>query len=91
MEDGVDDIVEQVALMADDDHHRRIGLEEILEPQGRFEIEMVRGLVEQQQIGLREEQGGERDAHLPAARIAVERAALHFLVEAKADQDARGT
>ena len=46
---------------------------------------MVRRLVEQQQVGLREQQRGERDAHLPAARKAVERAALHLLVEAEAD------
>ena len=37
---------------------------------------MVRRLVEQQQIGLREQQRGERDAHPPAARKAVERAVL---------------
>ena len=67
-----------------------IGLEEILEPQRRFEIEMVRRLVEQQQVGLREQQRRERDAHLPAAREAVERPVLRLLVEAEPDQDARG-
>ena len=86
----IDDVVEQIALVADDDHRRAVALEEILQPQGRFEIEMVRRLVEQQQVGLGEQQRGERDAHLPAARIAVERAALHLLVEAEADEDARG-
>ena len=53
----VDHVVEQVALVADHDHRRRIGLEEVLQPQRRFEIEMVRGLVEQQQVGRGEEQG----------------------------------
>ena len=86
----VDDIVEEVALVADHEDRRRIGFEEILQPQHRFEIEVVRRLVEQQQIGLREQQRGERDAHPPAAREAVERAVLRLLVEAEADEDARG-
>ena len=90
MEDGVDDIVEEVALVADDDQRAGIALEEVLEPQRRFEIEVVRRLVEQQQVGRREQQRGERDAHLPAAREAVERPRLHLLVEAEAEQDPRG-
>ena len=49
---------------------------------------MVRGLVEQQQVRRGEQQGGERDAHPPAAREAVERPLLRLLVEAEADQDA---
>ena len=75
VEDGVDDVVEQVALVADHDQRAGIALEEVLEPQRRFEVEVVRRLVEQQQVGLGEQQRGERDAHLPAARIAVERPA----------------
>ena len=90
VEDGVDDIVEQVALVADDDQRAGIGLEEVLEPQRRFEVEVVRRLVEQQHVGRGEQQRGERDAHLPAAREAVERLRLHRLVEAEADEDPRG-
>ena len=37
------------------------------QPVAGFEIEMVGGLVEQQQVGLLQQQLGERDAHLPAA------------------------
>ena len=55
MQDIVDDIVQQVALMADHDQLPRIGAEEIFEPQRRFEIEVVRRFVEQQQIGFGEE------------------------------------
>ncbi len=39
----------------------------ILQPQRAFEVEVVGRLVEQQQIGLGEQRGGERDAHAPAA------------------------
>ncbi len=86
----VDDVVEEIAFVADDDDRRLVVHEEILEPHHRFEIEVVRRFVEQQQVGLREEERGERDAHLPAAREAVERALLHLFVEAEAEQDLRG-
>lgn len=90
MEDIVHDIVEQVAFMADDDHGAAIGFQEILQPERGFEIEMVRWFVEQQQVGVGEEQRSERHAHFPAARIAVERTPLHFVVEAEAHEDAGG-
>ena len=41
--------------------------EVFFEPVARFEIEMVRRLVEEQQSGSCQQQLGERDAHLPAA------------------------
>ena len=53
--------------MADDDHGARIVRQMILEPQRAFEIEIVGRLVQQQQIGRREQGRGERDAHPPAA------------------------
>ena len=40
----------------------------LLEPVARVEIEVVRRLVEQQQRRPAEQQLGQRDAHLPAAR-----------------------
>ena len=76
--------------MADDDDRRLVVHEEILEPHHRFEIEVVRRFVEQQQVGLREEERGERNAHFPAAREAVERALLHLFVETEAEQNLRG-
>ena len=39
----------------------------VLQPERAFEIEIVGRLVEQQQVGLREQRRGERDAHAPAA------------------------
>ena len=76
--------------MADQQDRRRVGLEEILQPHHRLEVEVVGRLVEQQHVGRGEQQAGERDAHLPPAREAVERPALHLLVEAEPHQDARG-
>ena len=62
----------------------------VLQPQRALEVEVVGGLVEQQQVGLGEQHGGERHAHAPAAREFRARALLRRLVEAEAGQDARG-
>ena len=50
------------------DDRARVGGEELLEPVARLEVEVVRGLVEQQDVGAAQQQLRERDAHLPAAR-----------------------
>ena len=65
--DARDDRVEEEAIVRDEDDRVRIGVQVLLEPVARFEIEMVGRLVEQQQVRLAEQQLGERDAHLPAA------------------------
>ena len=62
-----DRVVEQVAVVADDDHGLRIAGEVVLQPQRAFEVEIVGRLVEQQQIGLGKQRRGQRDAHAPAA------------------------
>ena len=54
--------------MRDQHEGIRIAREVILQPVARFQIEVVGGLVQQQQVGLFEQQFGQRDAHLPAAR-----------------------
>ena len=90
MQDVVGDVVEQIAVVADDDDRRRIGLEIVDQPQHAFEIEIVGGFVEQQEVGGREQHRGERDAHAPAAGKLREGAVLRRLVEAEAAQDARG-
>ena len=61
------ELFEKLAVVADDQGGMRIFLQPRLEPQRAFEIEIVGRLVEQQQIGLGEQGGGERDAHAPAA------------------------
>src|SRR5690606_2160098 len=67
VEDRIDDAIEQVAIMADDQHRVRIGGEITFEPQRAFEVEVVRRLVEEQQLGLEEENGRQSNAHTPAA------------------------
>ena len=66
--DVVDAGVHEGAVVADDQHGALVGGDEAAEPLDALEVEVVGGLVEQQQVGSAQEQLGERDAHLPAAR-----------------------
>jgi hypothetical protein len=50
MQDELRHAVEQVTIMADDDDGAAIAFQIILKPQHTFEIEIVRRLVEQQQV-----------------------------------------
>ena len=54
--------------MGDGDDRARIGLQVMLEPGHRFRVEMVGRLVEEQQVGLLQEQAAERHAAALAAR-----------------------
>ena len=53
--------------MADDQHGAAIALEEVLQPQHAFQVEIVGRLVQQQQIGGGEQDRRQRHAHAPAA------------------------
>ena len=69
------EVIKQAALVA---------LEEVLEPDQAFEIEVVARLVEQQRVGAHQQDLRERDAHLPAARQCADIAVHHLLAEAEA-------
>ena len=68
LEDPLRDVVEEVAVVGDGHDGARILREEAFEPLDRLGIEMVGGLVEEQQVGMLQEQPGERDPALLAAR-----------------------
>ena len=67
MQDMVGHLIQQIAVMADDQHGRGIMGEIVDQPERAFEIEIVGGLVEQQNVRRRKEHGGEGHAHAPAA------------------------
>ncbi len=64
---AVDGIVEEFAIVADDQRGVRIFLQPRFEPQRALEIEVIGRLVEQENIGLGEQGRGQRHAHAPAA------------------------
>ena len=89
MHDRVDRAVEQVAVVRDQQHGMRIFRDIVLQPQRAFEVEIVGRLVEQQQVRLRKQHGGQRHAHAPAAGEGRGRPLLRLVVEAEAGKDGR--
>ena len=73
LENPAGDIVEEVAVMGDDQDGARIGAEMVLEPVDRFGIEMVGRLVEQQEVGLAQQELGQGHPPLLAAGQPVDR------------------
>ncbi|MNT67724.1 hypothetical protein D3C72_2058900 [compost metagenome] len=68
MHDGIDGIVQQIAVVADDDDGMRITPDIVFQPERAFKVEIVGRLVEQQQVRLGKEHAGQRHPHSPAAR-----------------------
>src|SRR5688572_11175558 len=68
LEDPAGDVVEEVAVVGHADDGARVLLEVPLEPRHGFRVEVVRRLVEQQHVRLREQQPAECDAAALAAR-----------------------
>ena len=60
--------VHERAVVGDEKHGAVVAREELLEPTDAFEVEVVGRLVEKQQVRVAQQQLGEGDAHLPAAR-----------------------
>ena len=54
--DPLGNVAQEVAIMRDGKHRALVVVQEVLEPQDRFGVQMVRGLVEQQQVGSLEQQ-----------------------------------
>ena len=65
--DLVDDLVEKVAVVADDDHRHRLPGQVVFEPFGRRDVEVVGRLVQEHQVGALEQELGEHQPRLLAA------------------------
>ncbi len=68
LEDPARDVVEEVPVVRDRDDRAGIRSEVMLEPRDRFRIQVVRRLVEEQQVRSAQQQAAERDAPALAAR-----------------------
>jgi hypothetical protein len=68
LEDPAGHMIEEVAIMGDDEDRARIFVQVAFEPGDRLRIEVVGGLVEQQKLGLLQEEPAERDPPPLAAR-----------------------
>ncbi|OIQ72209.1 hypothetical protein GALL_461690 [mine drainage metagenome] len=61
-----------------------VPLEELLQPDQAFEVEVVARLVQKHGVGAHQENARQRHAHLPAARQRADVAVHHLLAEAQA-------
>ena len=68
LENPAGDVVEEVAIVRDGDDRAGVVLQKPLEPGDRLRVEMVRRLVEQQEIGRLQQQPAQRHAAALAAR-----------------------
>ncbi len=66
-DDPVGEPVHRGGLVRDHNHRPPAPLDPPLEPEGGLEIEVVRGLVEEDDVGPAQEELGEKDAHPPPA------------------------
>ena len=81
-----DDAVHELAVVRGHQQRPLVALEERLEPDQAFEIEMVARLVEQHGVGAHQQDAAERHPHLPAAGERADVALHHLLAEAQAGQ-----
>ena len=91
MHDGINRLVEEVAVVRDQQHLMRIARHIAFQPQCSFQIEIVGRLVEQQQIRLGEKHRRQRHAHAPAAGKGRAGPLLRFCIKAKAVQNGGST
>ena len=90
LRDGGDHAIQEVTVVRDDDHAALVGGEKVLQPLQRLQVEMVRRLVEQQEIGAQEQQTGQGGAHAPPARVLGEWPVRAVRREAEPAQDDLG-
>ena len=83
-------LVQEVAVVADDDHRGVVVVQRPLEPADRVDVEVVGGLVEQQHVGLGEQGLGEQHAQLQPRRHLAHRQVVAPLLDAGVDQDRAG-
>ncbi len=92
LEDPLGDVVQEVPVVGDRQDGARVGGQVLLEPQHALGVEVVGGLVEQQQVGLAQQQLAQRHAtplttgqmgHRVVRRRAAQR--VHRLLELRVD------
>ena len=82
--------VDEVAVVAHEQHRARVVTQRVLEPGHRIGVEVVGGLVEHQHVGLGQQQLRQGGAHAPTARHLAQHAVRVARREAQAVQDGLG-
>ena len=90
MQDAADRPIEQFAVVADNHHSMGIFDQISFEPERTFEVEVVGGLVKQEQVRFGKEDSREGHSHPPAAREGRAGHALFFVGKPKTLEDRTG-
>src|SRR5207253_3379616 len=90
LDNAADKLIEELAVVRDDENRSGIRFEVILKPKQRFEIEMVGRFVEQQEVRFLREQAPQMRAHDPAAAHLAGWAIKIFFAKTQAGEDLLG-
>ena len=88
--DVVDAGVHEGTVVADDEHGAVVVGDKAAQPLDALEVKVVGGLVQEQQVGVAQEELGQCDTHLPAARELGARALKVGDLKAEAGKDLAG-
>ena len=89
VQDVVAAVVQDLAVVADDHRRIRVFLQPAFQPERAFQVEVVGRFVQQQQVRLGEQRGGQGHPHAPPARELRHRAGEVIVREAEAGENFR--
>lgn len=88
VEDVGTDVVEESRVVRDDDRRARLERAEVvLEPRDVEDVQMVRRLIEEKDVGFEEDRTRERELHLPSSRERTDRGLLTLASETDSLED----
>ena len=90
VEDLVDDRLDEVDVVGDHDEAAAVGLQVVAQPDDRVGVEVVRRLVEEQGVGVREEDAGQLDTAALTTGEGVQRLAEHPVGQVERGGDGGG-
>ena len=85
-----DDAVHELAVVRGHEQGTGVGLQKLLKPDNAFEVEVVGGLVHQEDVGASQQHPREGDAHLPPAGECADVAIDLVVLEAEPVEDFAG-
>ena len=83
-------LVQEVTIVADDDHRALVAVEHVLQPADRVDVQVVGRLVQQQHVGIREQRLRQQHAQLPARRHFAHRQVVQVDGDFQAQQQLAG-
>ena len=90
LQDGCDGVIEEGTVMRDDQGSPAEAIQPVFQPFEHGNVEMVGGFIQQQQVRVRQQQAGQRQARLLAAAELADRGVEGQLCQAERCQDGFG-